>query len=59
MRGSRNSFRDFPESIDLVANGKIDVLALVTRTISFEEAPATIVEIAAHPEKFMKVVALL
>jgi 2-desacetyl-2-hydroxyethyl bacteriochlorophyllide A dehydrogenase len=59
VRGSRNSFQDFPESIDLVANGKIDVLALVTRTISFEEAPATIVEIAAHPEIFMKVVALL
>lgn len=59
VRGSRNSFQDFPESIDLVANEKIDVLSLVTRTIPFEEAPDAVRQIAAHPEKFMKVVALL
>jgi len=56
--GSRNSCRDFAESIDLVANDQIDVAALVTRTVSFEEAPAAVQEIAAHPENFMKVVAL-
>jgi 2-desacetyl-2-hydroxyethyl bacteriochlorophyllide A dehydrogenase len=59
VMGSRNSARDFPESIELVASGKIDVTALVTRTVSFEEVPAAVREIAAYPEKFMKVVALL
>jgi 2-desacetyl-2-hydroxyethyl bacteriochlorophyllide A dehydrogenase len=58
VMGSRNSARDFPESIELVASGKIDVTALVTRTVSFEEVPAAVREIAAYPEKFMKVVAL-
>jgi 2-desacetyl-2-hydroxyethyl bacteriochlorophyllide A dehydrogenase len=58
VMGSRNSARDFPESIELVAGGKIDVTALVTRTVAFEEVPAAVREIAAYPEKFMKVVAL-
>jgi 2-desacetyl-2-hydroxyethyl bacteriochlorophyllide A dehydrogenase len=57
--GSRNSFQAFPESIDLIAGNKIDVDSLVTRTVSFEEVPAVVKEIAAYPEKFMKVVALL
>jgi 2-desacetyl-2-hydroxyethyl bacteriochlorophyllide A dehydrogenase len=59
VMGSRNSLRDFPESIDLIAGNKIDVASLVTRTVSFEEIPAAVKEIAAYPEKFMKVVALL
>jgi 2-desacetyl-2-hydroxyethyl bacteriochlorophyllide A dehydrogenase len=59
VMGSRNSSHAFAESIDLVAGDKIDVASLVTRTVSFEEAPAAVREIAAYPEKFMKVVALL
>jgi threonine dehydrogenase-like Zn-dependent dehydrogenase len=59
VMGSRNSVHDFPESIELVAGGKIDVTALVTRTVSFEEVPAAVREVAAYPEKFMKVVALI
>jgi 2-desacetyl-2-hydroxyethyl bacteriochlorophyllide A dehydrogenase len=59
VMGSRNSVRTFPESIDLIAGNKIDVASLVTRTVSFEEVPAVVKEIAAHPEKFLKVVALI
>jgi 2-desacetyl-2-hydroxyethyl bacteriochlorophyllide A dehydrogenase len=59
VMGSRNSLRDFPESIDLIAGNKIDVASLVTRTVSFEEIPAVVKEMAAYPEKFMKVVALM
>jgi 2-desacetyl-2-hydroxyethyl bacteriochlorophyllide A dehydrogenase len=58
VMGSRNSLRAFPESIDLIAGNRIDVASLVTRTVSFEEVPAAVKEIAAYPEKFMKVVAL-
>ena len=59
VMGSRNSRQAFPESIDLMSAGKIDVTSLITRTISFEEVPAAVREIATYPEKFMKVVALL
>ena len=59
VMGSRNSLGDFPESIELIAGNKIDVASLVTRKISFEEIPAAVKEIAAYPEKCMKVVALM
>lgn len=58
IMGSRNSFRDFPESIRLVAENKVDVAAVITKTISFEEIPALVSDIAAHPGNYMKVVAL-
>jgi len=47
------------QSIGLIAGNKIDVASLVTRTVSFEEVPAVVKEMAAYPEKFMKVVALI
>jgi 2-desacetyl-2-hydroxyethyl bacteriochlorophyllide A dehydrogenase len=59
VMGSRNSFRAFPESIALIAGHRVDVDSLVTRTVPFAEVPAVVKEIAAYPEKFMKVVALL
>ncbi len=59
VMGSRNSFKDFPESIDLIAGNRIDVASLVTRMVSFAEIPAVVAEIAEYPEKFMKVVALM
>jgi 2-desacetyl-2-hydroxyethyl bacteriochlorophyllide A dehydrogenase len=59
VMGSRNSLLAFPESIDLIASNKIDVASLVTRTVSFDEIPDAVKEIAAYPEKFMKVVALI
>jgi 2-desacetyl-2-hydroxyethyl bacteriochlorophyllide A dehydrogenase len=59
VMGSRNSVQNFPESIDLITGNKIDVASLVTRMVSFEEIPAVVKEIAAYPEKFMKVVALM
>ena len=57
--GSRNSFKAFPESIELIGNNKIDVAAVITKTISFEEIPELVRDIAVHPGNYLKVVALL
>ncbi len=57
--GSRNSFHDFPESIGLIAQKKVDVAALITKTIPFAAVPELIADIAAHPGNYLKVVALL
>ncbi|HWR28518.1 MAG TPA: zinc-binding alcohol dehydrogenase family protein [Negativicutes bacterium] len=57
--GSRNSFHAFPESIELVGQRKVNVAAVITKTISFEEIPAAVADIAAHPGNYLKVVALL
>ena len=59
IRGSRNSVGQFPESLRLIAEGRVDVAALLTKTVSLEETPATVVDIAEHPERYLKVTCLL
>ena len=59
IRGSRNSVGQFPESLRLIAEGKVDVAALLTKTVSLEETPAPVVDIAEHPERYLKVTCLL
>ncbi|MDR3588537.1 MAG: zinc-binding alcohol dehydrogenase family protein [Negativicutes bacterium] len=56
--GSRNSFQDFPESIRLIAENKVDVAAVISKTVSFEEIPALVKDIAAHPGNYLKVIGL-
>ena len=56
--GSRNSVGMFPESLRLIAEGKIDVSALLTKTVSIDDTPATVVDIAEHPDRYLKVTCL-
>ena len=56
--GSRNSVGMFPESLRLISEGKVDVSALLTRTVTMDEAPATVVDIAEHPDRYLKVTCL-
>ena len=55
IRGSRNSVGQFPESLRLIAEGKVNVESLLTRTVSIDEIPEAIADIAGHPEKYLKV----
>ncbi|MBP2634725.1 MAG: yjmD 1 [Firmicutes bacterium] len=57
--GSRNSFHSFPESVKLIAENRVDVAAVITKTISFEEVPGLVSDIAKQPGDYLKVVALL
>ena len=59
IRGSRNSVGQFPESLRLIAEGKVNVAALLTTTVSMDEAPAIVADIAAHPDKYLKVTCIL
>ncbi len=55
VRGSRNSVGQFPESLRLISEGKVNVAALLTKTVSMAETAATVVDIAEHPERYLKV----
>jgi 2-desacetyl-2-hydroxyethyl bacteriochlorophyllide A dehydrogenase len=59
VRGSRNSVGQFPESLRLIAAGKIDVEALLTKIVPLDETPATVADIATHPENYLKVICVL
>jgi 2-desacetyl-2-hydroxyethyl bacteriochlorophyllide A dehydrogenase len=57
--GSRNSFRSFPESIQLIAENRVDVAAVITKTVAFEEIPELVHDISVNPGNYLKVVALV
>ncbi|MBS1156625.1 MAG: yjmD 1 [Proteobacteria bacterium] len=56
IRGSRNSVGQFPESLRLISEGKVNVAALLTKTVAFVDLPNTVKDISDHPEKYLKVV---
>lgn len=56
--GSRNSVAMFPESLRLIAEKKVDVAALVTKTVTLDEIPAAVKDISEHPERYLKVIGL-
>jgi threonine dehydrogenase-like Zn-dependent dehydrogenase len=56
IRGARTSAGEFEEAIDLIYSKKVDVQKILTRTVSMEEAPATIIDIEKNPGNYMKVV---
>lgn len=59
VNGSRNSANEFPLAIDLIDKGAIDVKAMITNLIDFEEMPAYFEKITNTPSEFIKVIAKL
>lgn len=57
--GSRTSAGEFQESIELIYTKKVKVDPLISKIVNLEEIPRTVEEIAAHPDKFIKVVAVI
>lgn len=56
IRGARTSAGEFEEAIELIYTRKVDVQKILTKTISMEEAPETIIDIEKNPGSYMKVV---
>jgi len=57
--GSRNSVKEFPASIRLIAEKKVSVTSVITKTIKFEEIPYYVADIAAHPGNYLKVMVIM
>ena len=56
IRGARTSAGEFEEAIELICSGKVDVKKILTKTVSLEEAPETVIDIEKNPGNYMKVV---
>jgi L-gulonate 5-dehydrogenase len=56
LLGSRNSCRAFPDAIDLVRRGVVDLTAAVSHRLPFNEAIAAFHLWQAHPESVTKIV---
>lgn len=57
--GSRNSLGAFPECIELINSGKVDVMPLITLRHSMEEVMRGFDDIRREPEKYLKVIGLI
>lgn len=58
IRGSRNSVGQFPESLRLIAEGRVNVAPLVSATVPLVEVPSMVAAIAAHPDRYLKVTSI-
>ena len=56
IRGARTSAGEFEEALDLILTKRVDMMKILTKTISVEEAPATIIDIEKNPGNYLKVV---
>ena len=56
IRGARTSAGEFEEAIELICSGKVDVARILTKTITLDEAPETVIDIEKNPGNYMKVV---
>ena len=56
LRGGRNSVKKFEEALELISTKRVDMLKMLTKTVSPEEAPATIIDIEKNPGNYMKVI---
>ena len=56
IRGGRNSAREFEEALDLIFSRRVDLEKILTKVVSAEEAPNTIIDIEKNPGNYMKVI---
>ncbi len=59
VRGSRTSTGEFPEAIDLIDSGKVDVEQIVSASVDFTELPDYLVQMAENPQRYIKVVGVI
>ena len=56
IRGARTRAGEFEEALDLIYTKKVDMNKILTKVVSIEEAPETIIDIEKNPGDYMKVV---
>jgi len=59
IRGARTSVKEFEEALSLIETNRVDVGALLTKSIPIEDAPKVINDISENPGNYLKVVVLL
>ncbi|MBR0204976.1 MAG: zinc-binding alcohol dehydrogenase family protein [Synergistaceae bacterium] len=56
IRGGRNSAGEFEEALELIHTRRVDMDKLLTKVVTADEAPATIIDIEKNPGNYMKVI---
>ena len=56
IRGARTRAGEFEEALELLHSGKVKLMDTVTKIISMEEAPDTIIDNEKNPGDYIKVI---
>ena len=56
---SRNSNKQFPAALSLIASGAVPARKIITKVVGLEEVEAVMLDMTAHPGDYMKVVVRL
>lgn len=59
IRGSRTSAGEFEEALKLISEGIVDVKPIISKVIKLEEVPAAVKELSEHPERYLKINAIV
>lgn len=59
IRGSRTSAGEFEEALKLISEGTVDVKSIISKVIKLEEVPEAVKELSEHPERYLKINALI
>lgn len=57
--GSRTSSGEFQEALELISSKKVDVKPFISSIVPLEGVPEALVDLSEHPDKYMKIVAVL
>ena len=59
VRGARNSLMEFPEALNLIKQGLVPVLSLVSEVIEIDEVPRIMMDMDINPGNYMKSIVLI
>lgn len=57
--GGRNSTYEIGEALELIASGRVNARAVLSKVISIDEVPDAVRELSAYPERYLKINALI
>lgn len=57
--GSRVSVGEFEEALELISSGKVNVNVILSKVVKLEEIPRMVQEQSEHPDRYLKINALL
>lgn len=56
IRGARTSAGEFEEALELIRTKRVDMMKILTKTVSMDEAAEMVMDIEKNPGSYMKVV---
>lgn len=59
FKGSRNSANEFEEALTLMSEGIVDVKSVISKVVKLDQVPEAVKELSEHPERYLKINAIL